>query len=100
MAGDCPQTWREAVSSDLAELAPLGVDPPDLAVGGVDRVLRGHLLLRHLREHLWDQELAEHLAERRVGVAGMPRVRRVPLRDRRQNAVLAERAVLVLRDGL
>src|SRR5438105_15964901 len=37
---------------DLAQLAPFRVDLLDVVVGGVDRLLRGHLLLRDLREHL------------------------------------------------
>src|SRR5438477_269973 len=85
---------------DLPELAPFRVDVLHVVVRGVDRVLGAHLLLRHLSEHLRDHELAEHLAERRIGVAGMARVRGVFLRDRREDAVLAERLVLVLRHGL
>src|SRR5262249_22770491 len=81
---------RPAFSSDLPQLAPLGVDGADLTVGGVHRLRRGHLLLCDLREHLRNHELAEHLAERRVGVAGISRVRRVLLRDRREDAVLAD----------
>src|SRR5262249_57495671 len=87
--GSAPRRARpRRATSDLSQLAPLGVDAADLSVGGVHRLRRGHLLLRDLREHLRNHELAEHLVERGVCVAGISRVRLVRLRARRAAADL------------
>src|SRR4026209_505305 len=94
-----PGTSARVAGVDLDEalVPPLAVDGLRLLREGGNGLLGCRLLLSDLGEHLRDEERVVQLVHDRGRVAGMPRIRRVLLGNRREDPVLAPRLLRILR---